>query len=55
MPDLYKSKVWLTRRYVTQKKTVTEISKECNASVQTIQNWLEKFELIRNQRRWGKR
>ena len=44
---LYQSKEWLYRRYVVQKKTVTEIGKECEVSAMTIQRYLEKFELIR--------
>jgi len=44
---LYQSKDWLHRRYVVQKKTVTEIAIECNVSAMTIQRYLEKFKLIR--------
>jgi DeoR/GlpR family transcriptional regulator of sugar metabolism len=44
---LYQSKEWLYRRYVVQKKTVTEIAKECNVSAMTIQRYLESFQLIR--------
>jgi DNA-binding MurR/RpiR family transcriptional regulator len=43
----YQSKDWLYRRYVVQKKTVTEIAKECNVSAMTIQRHLEKFGLIK--------
>ena len=44
---LYQSKDWLHRRYVVQKKTVTEISKECNVSAMTIQRYLDQFGLIK--------
>ena len=44
---LYKSKDWLHRRYVVQKKTVTEIADECKVSAMTIQRYLEQFKLIR--------
>lgn len=44
---LYQSKDWLYRRYVVQKKTVTEIAAECSVSVMTIQRYLEQFGLIK--------
>ena len=44
---LYQSKDWLYRRYVVQKKTVTEIAAECGVSVMTIQRYLEQFGLIK--------
>jgi len=44
---LYQSKDWLHRRYVVQKKTVTEIAEECQVSAMTIQRYLEQFKLIR--------
>lgn len=43
----YQSKEWLYRRYVVQKKTVTEIGAECSVSAMTIQRYLEKFGLIK--------
>ena len=43
---LYQIKDWLHRRYVVQKKTVTEIAKECNVSAMTVQRYLTKFGLI---------
>lgn len=48
----YQSRAWLYRRYVIDKKTITQIADECGASVGTIQKYLEKFELIRNKRSW---
>lgn len=51
----YQSKAWLTKRYVVDKKTVQDIAKECSVSIQTIQNYLEKFNLIKNPRRWAGR
>jgi len=44
---LYQSQTWLYRRYVVQKKTVTEIAEECKVSAMTIQRYLEKFQLIK--------
>ena len=44
---LYQSKEWLYRRYVVQKKTVTEIAAECKVSAMTIQRALDKFGLIK--------
>jgi hypothetical protein len=43
----YQNKDWLHRRYVVQKKTITEIAKECEVSAMTIQRYLEQFKLIR--------
>lgn len=43
----YKSRDWLYRRYIVQKKTVTEIAAECNVSAMTIQRYLEQFGLIK--------
>jgi DeoR/GlpR family transcriptional regulator of sugar metabolism len=44
---LYQSKDWLHRRYVVQKKTVTEIAEECKVSAMTIQRYLDQFGLIK--------
>jgi len=44
---LYQSKDWLYRRYIVQKKTVTEIGKECGVSAMTIQRYLQEFGLLR--------
>ena len=44
---LYQSKDWLHRRYVVQKKTVTEIAHECKVSAMTIQRYLDQFGLIK--------
>lgn len=52
MVKLYKSKTWLYDRYVVKKMNIRDIAKEAGASVQTIQNYLEKFGLIRNGRSW---
>lgn len=48
---LYKSKEWLYRRYVVQKKTVTEIAEECKTSYQTVYRYLVSFNLIRDPRK----
>jgi len=47
MLKMYQSKDWLYRRYVVQKKTVTEIGKECGVSAMTIQRYLDQFGLIK--------
>ena len=44
---LYASKAWLHRRYVVERKDIVTIAKEAGCSHQTIQNYLEKFGLIR--------
>ena len=44
---LYQSQPWLYRRYAVQKKTVTEIAKECGVSAMTIQRYLQKFGIIK--------
>jgi DNA-binding MurR/RpiR family transcriptional regulator len=44
---LYQSKDWLHRRYVIQKKTITEIAEECKVSAMTIQRYLDQFGLIK--------
>jgi DeoR/GlpR family transcriptional regulator of sugar metabolism len=44
---LYESQTWLYRRYIVQKKSVTEIAAECGVSAMTIQRYLEKFQLIK--------
>ena len=43
--DLYKSKAWLHKRYVQDKKTPDEIAKECGCTVQTVYLYLNKFGL----------
>ena len=48
MKDYYKSKAWLTKRYVNDKKTIQAIANECGVTHVTIYNWLVRFELIRN-------
>jgi hypothetical protein len=54
MTKLYQSQSWLTKRYIIDRKTIEEISKECGTSHQTIYRYLVKFDLIRNQRKWTK-
>lgn len=44
---LYQNKDWLYRRYIIQKKTVTEIGTECGVSAMTIQRYLDKFGFIK--------
>jgi hypothetical protein len=52
--ELYESKLWLVKRYVTEKKTVIDMAKEAGCSHMTIQRALEKYGLIKNQRKWTK-
>lgn len=54
MTKLYKNKVWLTKRYLVDKKTIEEIAKEANTSHQTVYRYLVEFGLIRDQRTWKK-
>lgn len=42
---LYQDKSWLQNRYVIQKKSIVDISKECGVSAMTIQRYIEKFGL----------
>ena len=44
---LYKSKDWLYRRYVVQRKTMEEIAKECCVTVMTIHRSLREHGLIK--------
>ena len=44
---LYQSEVWLYRRYIVQKKSISEIAAECSVSLMTIQRYLEKFNMIK--------
>ena len=48
---LYKSKDWLYRRYVVQRKSMEEIAKECGVTTMTIYRALKdnglKLELLR--------
>lgn len=44
---LYQSKDWLYRRYLVQKKTVTQIAEEAGTSAMTIQRYLVEFGLIK--------
>ena len=42
---LYQDKSWLYNRYIIQKKTIVDISKECGVSAMTIQRYIEKFSI----------
>lgn len=44
---LYKSKDWLYRRYVVQKKSMEEIAKECRVTTMTIYRQLKDFGIIK--------
>jgi hypothetical protein len=47
---LYKSEVWLRKRYLMDKKSPDEIAKECGASIETIYVYLAKFGLRKSKR-----
>ena len=47
---LYKSEVWLRKRYLMDKKSPEEIAKECGASIETIYVYLAKFGLRKSRR-----
>ena len=47
---LYKSEVWLRKRYLMDKKSPEEIAKECGASIETIYVYLAKFGLGKSKR-----
>lgn len=52
--QLYTDINWLKKRYVVEKKTIKEMAQEARCSHMTIQRYLEKYGLIKNQRRWTK-
>ena len=54
MKKLYRSKTWLTKRYIIDRKTIEDIAKECETSHQTVYRYLVEFDLIRNQRKWSR-
>jgi DNA-binding transcriptional regulator LsrR (DeoR family) len=51
---LYQDIAWLRKRYVVDGKTTEEMAAEAGCSHMTIQRYLEKHNLIKNQRRWVK-
>lgn len=51
---LYENKAWLFDRYVVKKIKTVDIAKEAGCSHMTIQRALEKFGLIKQQRKWTK-
>lgn len=51
---IYENVEWLHKRYVIQKKTTQQMAKEAGCSHMTIQRYLEKYGMIKNQRRWTK-
>jgi len=51
---LYEDINWLRKRYLLEKKTTQQMAKEARCSHMTIQRALEKYGLIKNQRRWTK-
>lgn len=42
----YRNKNWLFNEYVTLRKTQSQIAKECNVPICTIEYWISKFNLV---------
>lgn len=51
---LYEDQNWLRKRYILEKKNIKDMAAEAGCSHMTIQRALEKYALIKNQRRWTK-
>jgi hypothetical protein len=47
---LYTSEAWLRKRYLVDKRSPEQISKECGSSVETIYVYLAKFGLRKSKR-----
>lgn len=47
---LYTNEAWLRKRYVFDKKSVSDIAKECETSAETIYVYLAKFGLRKSKR-----
>ena len=47
MSDLYKSKAWLYKRYIVERKSIVDIAKEAGCSHMTIQRYLEKHKIVK--------
>jgi len=47
---LYKSEVFMRKRYLIDKKSPEDIAKECGASIETIYVYLAKFGLRKSKR-----
>jgi transposase len=54
MRKAYQNKAWLKRKYVDQNMTTQEIADICGVTHATIYNWLKKFDLIRESRKWSR-
>jgi hypothetical protein len=52
---LWDNKDWVYKRYVIEKKTVLQMAMEAKCSHMTIQRALERFELIKQARKWTKK
>jgi hypothetical protein len=52
---LWDNKDWVTKRYVTEKKSVLDMAMEARCSHMTIQRALERFDLIKKPRKWVKK
>ena len=47
---LYKSEIFMRKRYLIDKKSPEDIAKECGASIETIYVYLAKFGLRKSKR-----
>jgi hypothetical protein len=52
---LWENKDWVVKRYVVEKKTVLDMAMEAKCSHMTIQRALERFDLIKQARKWTKK
>jgi hypothetical protein len=41
----YQNKDWLSEKYLNEKLTMKQISKECNCCEATIRNWINRFKI----------
>lgn len=51
---IYENQQWLYKRYIVERKNIVEMAKEAGCSHMTIQRALEKYGMIKNQRKWTK-
>ena len=52
---LWENKDWVYKRYVVEKKSVLDMAMEAKCSHMTIQRALERFDLIKQARKWTKK
>lgn len=49
---IYQQEWWLRKKYLRERMNIVEMAKEAGCSAQTIQRYLQKYNLIRNPRSW---